>query len=136
MPDLNVSEVHRSSNVALISETEIFCEHTERTKTTWTLLKFEEDPQNLPGNVPYADITKNVFHTVTDASELVLPGKFLPYGFYEIRVRVEMTGLPDVFGTDSIFVRVVPTPLQAIVNDGSFHTVPFGLMVRAISHEQ
>ena len=118
----------------LSTKNEIFCEATERTKTTWTILKLEEDPHDIPSYVPLADINRIEFHTINDVSQPTLPGKFLPYGFYEIRARVEMRGLPNVFGSDSIFVEIVQTPwLEAAVNGGSFHTVPFGLVVRAVS---
>jgi hypothetical protein len=119
--------------VALDLETEIFCETTESTKTSWTISKLEDHLRDIPSYVSLADITRTEFHTINDVSQITLPGKFLPYGFYVIRARVEMRELPDVFGSDSIFVNVVQTPwLEAAVNNGSFHTVRFGLVVRTI----
>ena len=108
----------------------MLCEPTEETKTTWEILKLEDDPQTIPSNMPLVDLRKTLFHTIEDNPEFSLPGKFLPYGFYEVRANVEMKGIPDVLGSDTIFVHVVQTPwLNAAVNDGSFHTVPFGMMV-------
>lgn len=119
--------------MALDLETEIFCETTESTKTSWTISKLEDHLRDIPSYVSLADITRTEFHTINDVSQITLPGKFLPYGFYEIRARVEMRELPDVFGSDSIFVNVVQSPwLEAAVNNGSFHTVRFGLVVRTI----
>ena len=128
---LNAPQVYRSANVALIAENEVCCEITEQTKTSWTILKLEDDPRAILSNVMHTEIRSTQFHTVNDTSELLLPARFLPYGFYEIRSRVEMKGVPEVFGSDSIFVQVVQTPwLKAAVGGGSFHTIPFGFMVR------
>jgi hypothetical protein len=129
----NFSQIFRSAEVAARTENEIICEATQRTKTTWTILKLEENPRDIPSYVSLADLKRTMFHTTNHVSQLKLPGKFLPYGFYEIGVRVEMNGLPDVFGSDSIFIEIVQTPwVEAAVNGGSYHTVPFGHVVRAI----
>ena len=108
---------------------EIYCEQTEITKTTWTILKLEGDPRTLP----LASIGMNQFHSLGDSSKLSLAGRFLPYGFYEIRALVKMSGVRDVFGTDSIFINVVQTPwLEPAVNGGFIHDVLFGLVVRVV----
>ncbi len=128
---LSAPQVYRSANVVLVTKNEIHCEITEHSKTTWTILKIEDHPRAIAIDVPIGEIRRTQFHTVNDTSELVLRGRFLPYGFYEIRAHVEMRGVADVFGSDSIFVQVVQTPwLMAAVNDGSYHSVPFGLVVR------
>ena len=130
----NFSQIYRSAGVALSAEHETLCEAAEETKTTWTILKLEDDPRDIPSYVSLADVQRTEFHTVNDVSQLTLPVKFLPYGFYEIRAHVEMRGFADAFGSDSILVEVVQTPwLEAAVKGGSFHTVPFGQVVREIS---
>lgn len=131
---LGAAQVYRSFDINFITTKEIFCEKTEETKTAWTILKLEDDPRTLPSNVPLADIRKSEFHSVNDSTELTLPGRFLPYGFYEIRARVEMRGLKDVFGTDSTFLEIIQTPwLEPVVKGGSLHTVPFGFVVSLVS---
>jgi hypothetical protein len=123
--------------LALDLETEISCEATDSTKITWTVLKLDDHPRDIPSYVPLADIARTVYHTINDLSQITLPGKFLPYGFYEIRARLEMRDLPDVFGSDSVFVDIVQTPwLEAAVKNGSYHTVRYGLVVRATSFDQ
>ena len=127
---LSAAQVYRSVSISLTTETKVLCEPTEETKTTWEILKLEDDPRTIPSNVPLADLRKTLFNTIEDNQEFSLPGKLLPYGFYEVRAKVEMKGIPDVLGSDTIFVQVVQTPwLNAAVKDGSFHTVPFGMMV-------
>ena len=131
---LNATQVYHSVDVNLITAKEIFCEKTEKTKTTWTILKLDDDPRTLPSNIPLASIGMTQFHSVGDSSDLLIPGRLLPYGFYEIHARVEMKSVQDVFGSDSMFVQIIQTPwLESAVNGGSFHTVPFGLVVREIS---
>ncbi|XP_028408505.1 sperm receptor for egg jelly-like [Dendronephthya gigantea] len=126
---LNAPQVYRSDILSLFTENEVFCEITEQTKTSWTLLKLEDDPRTTPSDVLVADMRKTLFHTVNDTSALQLARRFLPYGYYEIRARVEMRGVPGVFGIDSTIIQVVQTPwIQAAVNDGSFHTVIFGFL--------
>lgn len=131
---LNATRIYHSVDINLITAKEIFCEKTEQTKTTWTISKLEDDPRNLPrnpSNTPLASMEMSLFHSVADSSELLISRRFLPYGFYEVHARVEMKGVQDVFGSDSMFVKIVQTPwLEPAVNGGSFHTVPFGLVVR------
>ena len=66
--------------------------------------------------------------------ELRLPEKSLTYGFYEIRVRLEMNGLPDVFGENTTYIQVVQTPwLEAVLTTGAFNEAIFGEKVRTCS---
>jgi hypothetical protein len=118
--------------IALSTENVIDCEITDRTKTKWTVFKFDDDPR-VPRTVPVSSLRKTAYHSDISTSELLLPGRDLPYGFYEISARVEMTGLPDVFGSDSVYIQVVQTPwLQAAVIGGSFYTAPFGFIVSCL----
>ena len=131
---LNAAQVYHSVEINSITAKEIYCEKTEETKTTWTIFKLEDDPRALPSNTPLANIRMSQFHFVNDSTELSLPRRFLPYGFYEIRARVEMRGLKDVFGRDSTFLEIIQTPwLEPAVKGGSLHTVPFGFLVREAS---
>ena len=127
---LSAPEVYRSVDIYLINEHEILCEITEDTVTTWEILKLEDDPRTIPSDVPPADLRKTLFQTIQDSPDFSLPGKTLPYGFYEIRTKVQMKGVRGVSGSDSIFIQVVPTPwLEAAVSGGSSHTVPYGFVV-------
>lgn len=126
---LNASRVYHSVDIKLLTVKEIFCELTEQTKTTWMILKLEDDPRTLP----LASIGIGQFHSIDDSSDLSLPGRFLPYGFYEIRARVEMRGVQDVFETDSMFIDVVQTPwLEPAVIGGFRQAVPRGLLVSVV----
>ncbi len=129
---LNAVQVYRSVPILLSSEQEIDCEVAQNTKITWTIFKFEDDPQMLvtvPG-LAVGNLRKSVFRENIDSAELSLPSRELPYGFFEITARLEMKDLPDVFGSDSMYVEVVQTPwLQAGVTAGSFYTVPYALLV-------
>ena len=115
--------------IALSVEDEIYCEITEWTRTKWTVFEFDDDPRVL-ATVPVYNLRKTAYRTDIFGLDLLLPGNDLPYGFYEITARVEMKGLPDVFGTDSVYIQVVQTPwLQAAVVGGSYYSTPFGLTV-------
>ena len=93
------------------------------------MLKFDDDPREMTTLSAYS-FTKSPYHSGISTRDLLLPGKDLPYGFYEISVRVEMRGMPDVFGSDTFYIQVVQTPwLEAAVVGGSFYTAPFGLIV-------
>ena len=118
--------------IALSTKNEIDCERTEKTNTKWTVFKFDDDPRVL-NTVPVSSLRKTAYHSHISTSDLLLPGKDLQYGFYEISTQVEMNGLPDVFGSDSIYIQVVQTPrLEAAVVGGSYYTVPFGFMVSSL----
>ena len=124
---LNARQILRSSHIALFVEITTDCEQTQLTKTSWNIYKFDDDPR---GPIPLAGLRKSLFHTEFSTSDILLPARFLSYGFYEIVARVEMIGLPDVFGTASMCVQIVQTPwLEAAVTGGSFHTVPYGFEV-------
>ncbi|XP_028413722.1 uncharacterized protein LOC114536576 [Dendronephthya gigantea] len=124
---LNAAQVYRSVVIALSTQNDIDCETTEQTKTTWTVLKFDDDPRELT-TLPIYSFSKSPYHSSIFGPDLLLPGNDLPYGFYEISARVEMRGLPDVFGSDTFYIQVVQTPwLEAAVVGGSFYTAPFGL---------
>ena len=126
---LNATQIYRSVPIALSVEHEIYCEKTEKTRTKWTVFKFDDDPRVLT-TVPVSSLRKTAYRTDILGFDLLLPGNDLPYGFYEITARVEMKGLPDVFGTDSIYIQVVQTPwLRAAVVSGSYYSAPFGLTV-------
>ena len=126
---LNASQVYRSLPIALSTENEIYCENTEQTQTTWTVSKFDDDPRVLKA-VPVSSLRKTVHRSDISTQDLLLPGKELPYGLYEISARVEMRGLAEVFGTGSLYVQVLQTPwIEAAVVGGSFHTVAFGFSV-------
>lgn len=132
---LNAAQVYRSAEIAISTQKEIHCDQTQQTKTTWTIFKFDEDPRLVPSNVLIANMKKTVFHTEVSISDLFIPRRFLPYGFYEISAQVQMKGLPDVFGSDSIYVEIIQTPwIKAGVTAGSFYTVPFGFVVRVAAH--
>ena len=93
------------------------------------MFKFDDDPRVLT-TVPVSSLRKTAYRTDIFGLDLLLPENDLPYGFYEITARVEMKGLPDVFGTDSIYIQVIQTPwLQAAVVSGSYYSAPFGLTV-------
>jgi hypothetical protein len=112
--------------IALSIEKEMSCEKTERTKTKWSVFKLDDDPSV----VPVSNLRKTAYHLHISTSDLLLPRNDLPYGYFEIRARVEMDGLPDVFGSDVIYIQVTQTPwLEAAVVGGSFYTAPFGFMV-------
>ena len=126
---LNATQIYRSVSIPLSVEDEINCEKTEKTKTKWTVFKFDDDPRVLT-TVPVSSLRKTAYRTDIFGLDLLLPENDLPYGFYEITARVEMKGLPDVFGTDSIYIQVIQTPwLQAAVVSGSYYSAPFGLTV-------
>ena len=115
--------------IALSVEDEIYCEKIEKTKRKWTVFKLDDDPRVLK-TIPVSSLRKTAYRTDIFGLDLLLPGKDLPYGFYEITARVEIKGLPDVFGTDSIYIQVVQTPwLKAAVVGGSYYSAPFGLTV-------
>jgi hypothetical protein len=129
---LNAVQVYRSLPILLSQELQIDCEITEKSAVTWTVLRFIDDPRMLatyPG-LTVANLEKTAYHLNIPTNDLFLLPKDLPYGFYEIVARVEMKGLPDVFGSDSLYIQVVQTPwIEAAVVGGSFYTVPYGLMV-------
>ena len=119
----------------LSSEQEIDCEVTRNTKLTWSIFKFEDDPQmlNTVPTLTVRNLRKSVFRENIDSTELLISSRELPYGFYEFAARLEMMDLPDVFGTDVLYVEVVQTPwLEAAVTAGSFYTVPYGLLVNTL----
>ena len=77
------------------------------------------------------NLRKSPYHTDLSSPDLLLPGRDLPYGFYEVSARVEMKDLPEVSATSSFYIQVVQTPwIEAAVTSGSFYTVPFGYLVR------
>jgi hypothetical protein len=131
---LNAAQVYRSLPISLSTELQINCEITEETTVTWTVFQFVDDPGMLatfPG-LTVSRLQKTAYHSSIRTNDLLLPPRDLPYGFYEIVARVEMKGLPDVFGSDSFFIQVVQTPwMEAAVVGGSFYTVPYGLNVSA-----
>ena len=111
----------------LTTEQSINCEITDLTVSSWTVYKVDDDP---PNSIHFAGLRKTLFHTEISTSDLLLPGRFLPYGFYEIVARVEMRGLRGVFGTALLHIQVIQTPwLEAAATAGSFHTVPYGFEV-------
>ena len=115
--------------IALSVKQEIDCEKTGKTKTKWSIFKIDDDPRVLH-MVPVSSLKKTAYHVDVSTLDLLLSGNELPYGFFEISTRVEMNGLPDVHGSDVIYIQVIQTPwLEAAVVGGSFHTAPFGLMV-------
>ena len=123
--------MYRSVEIVLTTEQEIYCEITDQTIVSWNVYKFDDDPRN---SVPVTGLRKILFHTELSTSELLLPGRFLSYGFYEIVANVEMRGLSDVIGSASIYVQAVQTPwLEAAVTAGSFYTVPYGFEVNRLS---
>ncbi|XP_028413717.1 uncharacterized protein LOC114536572 [Dendronephthya gigantea] len=123
---LNAAQVYRSVVISLSTQNDIDCENTERTRATWSVFKFDDDPREMR-TVPVSSLAKSLYHSGISTRDLLLPGNDLPYGFYEISVRVEMNGLPDVFGIDKFYIQVVQTPwLKAAVVEGSFYTAPFG----------
>lgn len=124
---MNAVQVHRSSDIVLTTEQSIDCEITDETMSSWTVYKLDDDPCNP---IPPSGLRKSLFHTETSTSDLLLSGRFLPYGFYEIVAHVEMRGLRGVFGTTSLYTQVIQTPwLEAAVTAGSFYTVPYGFGV-------
>ena len=97
------------------------------------MFKFDDDPHmlNTIPNMNIGNLHRSPYHTGISSSDLSLPARDLPYGFYEITARLEMENLPDVFGINSIYIQVVQTPwIEAATTSGSFYTVPFGNMVR------
>ncbi|XP_028412301.1 uncharacterized protein LOC114535123 [Dendronephthya gigantea] len=128
---LDAVQVYRSSIVMLSTEKQIDCEITQDTKVIWTVRKFDDNVKALstiPG-LSLSNLRKSVFQADIAAADLLLPSRNFPYGFYEISVRLEMEGLPDVFGSSSFYIEVVQTPwLEASVTSGSFYTVPYGFM--------
>ena len=129
---LNAALVYRSTPIALSIERQLNCEKTQHTTTSWTLFKFD-DPRilNTIPNMQVENLHKSPYYTDLSFSDLLLPERNLPYGFYEITAKVEMKDLPKVFGTDSLYVQVVQTPwIEAAVTTGSFYTVPYGNLVR------
>ena len=132
---LNAVQVYRSRSISLSVQLQIDCEITEKTAVSWTVIQFVDDPRML-AEIPSLTVSaleKTAYHLNIPANDLFLPSRDLPYGFYEIVARVEMEGLPDVFGTDSFYVQVVQTPwINAAVVGGSFYTVPYGLVVSTL----
>ena len=132
---LNAVQVYRSHSISLSVELQIDCEITQKTSVSWTVFQFV-DPRMLatiPG-LTVSALEKTVHHLNIPTNDLFLPPRDLPYGFYEIVARVEMEGLPDVFGTDSFYVQIVQTPwINAAVIGGTFHTVPYGMVVSTSS---
>ena len=119
--------MYSSVDIVLTTEQEIYCEITEQTTVSWNVYKFTDDPRNT---VPAAGLRKTLFHSEISTTNLLLPGRFLSYGFYEIVAHVEMRGLHGVLGSASMHVQVVQTPwLEAAVKAGSFYTVPYGFEV-------
>lgn len=127
---LNAVQIHRSVDNMLTNEQAIDCEITDQTTSSWTIYKLEDDPRDP---IPLTGLRKSLIHTEISTSDLLIPGRFLPYGFYEIVARVEMKGLRGVFGTASTHIQVIQTPwLEAAVIAGSFHTVPYGFQVHIV----
>ena len=116
----------------LSTEKEIDCEITQKTRVIWTVRKLDDNVRALStiSGLSLSTVRKSIFHKDIASADLSLPSRNLPYGFYEINVRLEMEGLPDVFGSGSLYIEVVQTPwLEAAVTSGSFYTVPYGFMV-------
>ena len=126
---LNATQIYRSASIGLSIEKEVHCETTKVAKTKWNVFKFVDDPR-IFSTVPVSSLRKTAYHLDILTSDLLLPERDLPYGFYEINARVEMSGLPDVFGSDSVYIEVIQTPwIEAGVVSGSFYSAPFGLVV-------
>ena len=126
-------QVYRSVSIFVSTENEIYCEKTNYVVVSWTIYKIEDDPAILTttSRIKVSDLGKSVFHAGTISSDLFLPGRYLPFGFYEISARVEMKGLPDIFGIGTLYVQIIQTPwIIAAATAGSFYTVPYKELVR------
>ena len=128
---LNAPKVYYSVPIALAREKEILCEVTEQTNTTWTIFKLDGNPREI---LTISDIPRTQFLVISDnSSEISISEKFLPHGFYEIRVDVDMVGVQYISGIKSLFVEIIATPwLNAAVTGGLTHVVPYGFVVRVI----
>lgn len=130
---LSAPQVYRSIPIFLSTENEIYCEQTELVKVSWTVYNIDDDPAILsttPRMKP-SDLGKTVLYTGIISSDLFRQERDLPFGYYEISARVEMKGLPDIFGIGTLYIEVIQTPwIIAAVTTGSFYTVPFKFLVR------
>ena len=130
---LQAPHVFRSKPIFFSIENEIYCEPTNLVKVSWTVYRILHDPAIL-ATIPrmkISDLEKKVFLVDIISQDLSIPGRSLPFGYYEISVRVEMWGLPYVFGIGTLYVQIIQTPwIVAGVTTGSFYTVPFKEPVR------
>ena len=130
---LNAAQVYRSIPISLSIEKKLNCEKTQLTTISWIVLKFDDDPRilNTLPNMNIGNLRKSPYSTGISSTDLLIAARDLPYGFYEIAARLEMKDLPDVFGSDSMYIQIVQTPwIEAATTGGSFNTVPFGYVVR------
>ena len=126
-------QIYRSVPIFVSTENEVYCEQTNYVNVSWTVYKIEDDPIILTTTprIKISDLRKSVFHTGIISPDLFLPGRDLPFGFYEISARVEMRGLHTIFGIGTLYIQVVQTPwIVAAVTTGSFYTVPYKEPVR------
>jgi hypothetical protein len=134
---LAATQVYRSMPIFVTTENEIYCEQTNYVVVSWTVYKIEDDPAVLTTTprMKISDLGKSVFHDGTVSPDLFLPERYLLFGFYEISARVEMKGLPYIFGIGTFYVQIIQTPwIIAAATAGSFYTVPYKELVRHLIH--
>ena len=128
----SIPEHWKSLLLNLTTINEIDCEITELTQTNWTIYKLNQDPRAMLSkidNIPRKEY-KFLNQTSLTLSELILDGKSLEYGFYAVKARLKMDGLPDVFDEDTKYFHVIPTPfLEPALTTGFMYNVIFRKIV-------
>ena len=131
----SIPEHWKSLLLNLTTINEFDCEITESTQTNWTIYKLDQDPRAMLSKIDNIPRTEYEFLNPTNLtlSELILDSKSLEYGFYAVKARLEMDGLPHLFNEDTKYFHVIPTPfLEPALTTGFMYNVIFRKIVSTI----
>lgn len=113
-PTMRIS--YRSEKLVVYSDVIINCTATKIAYYWWRVYK-----QNLDwGNETEITDLKEADVYSIGARNLILEGNTLEYGLYRFWLNASMDEVMGMYTTDSIYLRIIPTPLVANIAGGEF----------------
>lgn len=107
---------YRSQKLVVYSNVTINCTATKVAYYWWRVFLQNEDWDN---ETEVMDLNGADYYSI-GARNLILLGNTLEYGLYRFELNVSMDELMGMYSIDSVFLRIIPTPIVAGIPGGEF----------------
>ncbi|KAJ8319269.1 hypothetical protein KUTeg_004360 [Tegillarca granosa] len=120
----NVKTHYRSNKLIIYSDVVINCTATNISIYTWSVFKVNENTGNetelSSSSLGNADLQS------IGARLLIIESTYLEYGLYRFSLNVSMNELMGMYTIDTVYIRIIPTPLVVQISGGSMQKKKWG----------